>query len=97
MRRVRDDLTAHCGGRPSITQRLLIERAVVLSLRVAQIDARILTDEPLTTHDVNYALAWNNSLRRTLVALSLEPTAARPMDPYEYARLINAEEAETAA
>jgi hypothetical protein len=76
MRLVRDELIRHVGGSPSFTQRLLIERAVILSLRVAQIDKRILAGEALTTHDSNYALAWNNSLRRTLVALGLGPTAA---------------------
>ncbi len=80
MRRVRVDLIQHCGGSPSVTQRLLIERAVVLSLRVAQIDQQILAGEPLTLHDSNYALAWNNALRRTLTALGA-PAAAKPPDP----------------
>ena len=74
MRRVRAELTTHC-GRPSATQRVLIERAVILSLRVAQIDAKILAVEPLTLHDSNFALAWNNA-RRTLVALG-QPAAPR--------------------
>jgi hypothetical protein len=76
MRRVRAELTAHCGGSPSATQRALIERAVILSLRVAQIDAKILAGEALTLHDSNFALAWNNSLRRTLVALG-QPAAQK--------------------
>jgi hypothetical protein len=72
MRRVRDELTRHVGGNPSVTQRLLIDRAAVLSLRVAQIDQKILAGEPLTLHDSNFALAWNNALRRTLVQLGVE-------------------------
>jgi hypothetical protein len=75
MRRVRAELTAHCGS-PSATQRALIERAVILSLRVAQIDAKILAGEALTLHDSNFALAWNNALRRTLIALG-QPAAAK--------------------
>src|ERR1700674_1928317 len=67
MRRVREELTAHCGGYPSATQRALIERAAILSLRVEQIDAKILAGEALTLHDSNFALAWNNALRPTLV------------------------------
>jgi hypothetical protein len=35
MRQVRKDLTAHIGGSPNAAQRMLIERAVILSLRVA--------------------------------------------------------------
>jgi hypothetical protein len=78
MRRVRAELTAHVGGNPSAVQRALIERAVILSLRVAQIDAKILSGDGLTLHDSNFALAWNNALRRTLAALGVEPAAARP-------------------
>ena len=80
MRRVRAELTAHVGGHPSAIQRALIERAVMLSLQVAQIDAKMLAGGPLTVHDSNYALAWNNALRRTLVALGVKGStaAARP-------------------
>jgi hypothetical protein len=71
MRRVRAELTEHVGGHPSVTERMLIERATMLSLRVAQIDAKILSDEVLTLHDNQHALAWINALRRTLVDLGL--------------------------
>jgi hypothetical protein len=76
MRRVRGELIAHCGGRPTVVQNALIERAVILSLRVAQIDAKLVAGETLTLHDSNAALAWNNSLRRTLVALGVQEKAA---------------------
>lgn len=36
LRRMQVELTAHIGGKPSITQRLLIVRAAVLALRCAQ-------------------------------------------------------------
>src|SRR5262249_49763616 len=77
MRRVRAELTAHVGGEPTVTQRLLIERAAILSLRVAQLDARILTGELLTQHDNQHGLAWNNALRRTVVALGLYPAVTK--------------------
>src|SRR5438105_14864700 len=83
MRRVRVELTAHCGHTPSATQRLLIERAVMLSLKVAQIDAMILEGYPLTGHDNVHALAWNNALRRTLEALG-KPAAQRTPSLSEY-------------
>jgi hypothetical protein len=79
MRRVRAELTAHVGGNPNAVQRALIERAVILSLRVAQIDARIVAGETLTLHDNNFALAWNNALRRTMAAIGLEPAAVDQM------------------
>ena len=89
MRRVRTELVAHVGGNPTFPQRLLIERAVILSLRCAQIDAKILEGQPLTLHDSNFALAWNNALRRTLVELGAEPATAKPMDAMEYGRLLD--------
>jgi hypothetical protein len=78
MRRVRADLIQHVGGSPNAVQRALIERAAVLGLRVAQLDAKIMAGEALTLHDSNFALAWNNALRRTLVALGLTPAAGKP-------------------
>jgi hypothetical protein len=84
MRRVRSDLTRHVGGSPNAVERVLIERAVILSLRVAQIDAKILADETLTLHDSQFALAWNNSLRRTLVALGIDGVAEKAPSLSEY-------------
>lgn len=83
MRQIRRSLIEHVGGAPSSVQRALIERACVLSLRVAQIDAKIIAGEPLTMHDSNFALAWNNALRRTLIALGVDDTnaAAATADP----------------
>jgi hypothetical protein len=75
MRRVRDELTAHVGGNPSATERILIERAVMLSLRCAQLDIKIMSGEVLTQHDNSHALAWNNGLRRCLVDLGLQARA----------------------
>jgi hypothetical protein len=77
MRRIRTELIAHVGGKPNAVERALIERAVILSLRVAQIDAKIVAGEMLTTHDNAHALAWNNALRRTFVELGLKPPAAK--------------------
>jgi hypothetical protein len=84
MRRVRAELTAHCGGNPSFPQAVLIERAAVLALRIAQIEAKMLAGEPLTLHDNDHAIAWHNAYRRTLSAIGLAPAAARPMTAIEY-------------
>jgi hypothetical protein len=77
MRRVRDELTRHVGGEPSVVQRMLIERAAVLTLRLAKLDEKIV-NEPgaLTLHDCNFVIAWQNALTRCLVALGVEPAAA---------------------
>ena len=74
MRQVRKDLTAHIGGSPNAAQRMLIERAVILSLRVAMLDRQIVEGEILTTLDNNQYLAWSNSLVRTIARLGLTPT-----------------------
>lgn len=74
---VRADLTAHVGGNPTAVQRALIERAAILTLRVKQLDAKIIAGEALTLHDSNFLIAWNNALRRTLVALGVEATSTQ--------------------
>ena len=74
---MRAELTAHCGGNPSFPQAMLIERAAVLALRIAQIEAKMLAGEALTLHDNNHAIAWHNAYRRTLTAIGLEPAAAK--------------------
>jgi hypothetical protein len=71
MRRVRADLTAHVGGQPSTTQRLLIERATMLSLRIALFDVRVAEDGDFSEHDGKQYLAWSNSLERCLGRLGL--------------------------
>lgn len=76
MRQVRKDLTAHIGGAPNPAQRMLIERAVILSLRVAMLDQKIVNGEILTQLDNVQYLAWSNALVRTLRALGLDPTSA---------------------
>jgi hypothetical protein len=76
MRQVRADLTRHVGGKPNPPQRILIERAAILALRVAQIDAKLIAGDILSAHDNEHALAWNNALRRTMVALGLDGAAS---------------------
>lgn len=79
MRRLRADLVRHVGGRPSATQRALIERAVNLTLQVARMDAKALRDGGLSDHATREYLAWSNTLTRTMVALGLD--AAQPPAP----------------
>lgn len=63
---VRADLTQHCGGMPSATQRGIIERCAWLSLWVAQLDAKAVEGGGLTDHDHRTYLAWSAALARLL-------------------------------
>jgi hypothetical protein len=77
MRRVREDLIAHVGGKPNTVQSMLIDRSAVLALRLAKLDDKIVNETgPLTLHDTNFVIAWQNALTRCLVALGVNPAAA---------------------
>ena len=71
LRRVRSELTAHVGGKPSATQRMLIERAATLALHVETLDRKVLEGGVMSEHDSRTYLAWSNSLTRTLRELGL--------------------------
>jgi hypothetical protein len=72
MARVRRDLTAQIGGEPTAIQRLLIQRAAMLTLRLAKLDDKIVGETGnLTLHDTNFVIAWQNALTRVLVALDI--------------------------
>jgi hypothetical protein len=45
---------------------MMIDRAVILSLRLAQLDRKIVAEEHFTILDNNQYLAWSNSLSRLL-------------------------------
>ena len=77
MREVRDDLTAHIGGKPTVTQRMLVNRAAVLSLRIHLLDRLTLSDAGLSEKNAREAVCWENALRRTLIALGTKSAADR--------------------
>ena len=76
MQRAIDELTAHVGS-PSVVERRLIERAARLELFLAKLDERAGPDCVLSERDARQALAWENTYRRTLVALGIEPRRQR--------------------
>lgn len=84
MQKTRQELTAHCGGSPSATQRAMIERAVNLTVRIAAMDAKFAEDRAMTDHDSRTYLAWSNTLTRTLRALGTEPKRDRRKTLAEY-------------
>ena len=75
LKQVRQMLTDDIGGNPTFIQRLLIDRAAVLSLRLALADERIVEDR-LVEYDHKALVAWQNALTRTLVALGVQADAA---------------------
>lgn len=76
LRKVREDLFAHVGN-PSATQRILIERAAVLSLQIAMLDAKHVAGG-LTPHDQREYLAWTNALTRLMRQLGQRGAPERP-------------------
>ena len=72
---VRTELLAHCGGKPSATQRALIDRCAMLSMHLAIIDARTVNGRGMTDHDARAYIAWSNAYARTLAKVGLRGAA----------------------
>ena len=72
--RVREELRGQIGN-PTPVQELLIDRAALLSLRLAQIDRKILNDDDLTTID-SYSIT--DALVKCCQALGVTKTSMRP-------------------
>ena len=77
MREVQAELTAHIGGNPTVTQRMLIERAATLTLRIRLLDRLTLSDAGLSEKNAREAVCWENALRRTLTTLGMKAAADR--------------------
>jgi hypothetical protein len=77
IRDVRADLIKHVGGTPSVTQRVLIERAVMLTVQLGRMDAKALADGAMSEHASREYLAWSNTLTRTMKALGIKGASER--------------------
>jgi hypothetical protein len=66
IRDTRTELLAHVGGKPSATQRALIEQLVQIRLRLAVMDRKFAATGAQTDHDSKIYLAWANSYARLL-------------------------------
>jgi hypothetical protein len=66
-----------------MTQIALIDRAAMLTLHLARMDAKAIEAGEFSDHASRQYLAWSNTLTRTLKALGLEPASARPLTPTE--------------
>jgi hypothetical protein len=75
MRQVIKELTEHCGGRPSAVQRKIIQRAAVLHLRLALLDAETGPDGQMSEKTAREYLCWSNAYVRTLNSLGLKAVA----------------------
>jgi hypothetical protein len=73
IRDTRAALLAHVGGKPSIAQDLLIDRAVQLAVRIALMDRKFAETGIQTDHDSRTYLAWTGTFNRTLLALGTAP------------------------
>ena len=76
LRRTKAALTVHLGGKPSATQKAMIDRAAMLTLHLARMDERAVQLGEFSDHASRQYLAWSNSLTRTLALLGLDATAA---------------------
>jgi hypothetical protein len=82
--RLRADLIAHCGGRPSATQMAMIEQATELKLRLAVMDQDFIRTSRRSAHASRDYLAWSNSMVRLLRQLGLKGAAENPPDLQAY-------------
>jgi hypothetical protein len=71
IRQLRAELVQHV-GRPSATQRILIERAVMLATHLARMDADALKAGSMSDHARRQYLAWDSSLRRAMCAIGMK-------------------------
>jgi hypothetical protein len=74
---LRAELTAHVGNAPSVTQRLLIDQAVQLQLRIALMDAEGTDPGEMSERRQVQYLAWTGALARLLQQLGMKPAPSR--------------------
>jgi hypothetical protein len=69
---MRAELSAHVGGKPNIAQRILIDQAAELRLRIALMEAEGTDPGEMTERRQVQFLAWTGALTRLLKDLGLE-------------------------
>lgn len=78
MRKVRAELVAHVGGKPSVTQRALIEACVQMRLRLAVMDSEFARTQTFSEHTSRQYLAWSGHYARMLRQLGMEAAEEKP-------------------
>ena len=66
---VRERLTALVGGEPNIVELEIINRAAMLSLKIVQMDKKIMAGNGFSEHDSAFYLDWTNAYCRILKML----------------------------
>jgi hypothetical protein len=77
MKAIRQELVAHLGNSASTTQRMMIDRIAMLTLRVELMDRKALKLGGQTDHDSRQYLAWANSISKMLRHLGLAGQPAK--------------------
>lgn len=83
---LRAELVRHVGGKPTATQRALIDRAAMLQTHLARMDERMFRDGEMSDHAGRQYLAWANSVSRMLQALGLDAADEKPQTPDDILR-----------
>jgi hypothetical protein len=87
MAETRAELIEHIGGSPNAVQRRLIERAAVLALRLAIMDARA-PDGGMSEKDSKEYVCWSNAYVRTLRELGPHAAPKRDLSAAEAMALL---------
>ncbi|MDE2343423.1 MAG: hypothetical protein KGL63_08555, partial [Betaproteobacteria bacterium] len=66
------ELASHLGGKPSTTQRILIDRVATLLLRMELMDKETFAGGAQTDRDRRTYLGWHNAVSRSLRHLGLK-------------------------
>ncbi len=77
MQSVRDDLSRHLGGAPTVPQKMIIDRCAALTLRLHLMDRAAGQDGAMSEKNAREYLCWNNSLTRLLRELGMQPAKAK--------------------
>jgi hypothetical protein len=78
LKSMRAELIAHVGGKPNVAQRILIDQAAELRLRIALMEAETLEPGEMTERRQVQFLAWTGALTRLLKDLGLQGVPQAP-------------------
>ena len=76
MKMLRDELVKHCGGSPSITEKIIIQRIVAKSLICHLYETGVLSNPTKRPGSRDHYLACSNSLRLDIALLGLKSKQA---------------------
>jgi hypothetical protein len=96
LRDLEAQLIAHCGGAPSITQQLLIQRIIRCTVQLNKLDEKLeAAADTWSDHDSRTHGGLINRQRLLLRELGLAPTSPTkrdPMDALAYGRMLDERE-----